>query len=211
MKKAILIMTAALLIGSLALAAGYGRGQMNSQANYGAGSAQRMGYMYGATATSTVAPLRNFVDENEDGVCDLCGEDGVPALDGTGKRFGAGTAVRMGYRYGVTGDTATSTAAPLRNFVDENEDGVCDLCGEDGVPALDGTGKRFGIMGTVGSRMNYGQSGSMRRAIPSESVEMGTAGTFRRRMRDAFSCQMPVRNNMHWRYNPEFGNSVSKP
>jgi len=155
MKKAIFIMAAALLIGSLALAAGYGRGQMNSQANYGAGATQRMGYMYGVTATSTEAPLRNFVDENEDGICDLCGEDGVPALDGTGKRFG--------------------------------------------------------IMGTVGSRMNYGQNGSMRRAIPSESVEMGTAGTFRGRMRDAFSCQMPVRNNMHWRYNPEFGNSVSKP
>ncbi|RMD47865.1 MAG: hypothetical protein D6835_06935 [Candidatus Thermofonsia bacterium] len=99
----------------------------------------------------------NFVDEDGDGVCDVCG--GVPQGDmyGNGRRFGA--------------------AGQHPNFVDEDGDGVCDICGnepyagpngaaganfvdEDGdgvcdnVPLMprDGTGNQYGRMGHGGPR-----------------------------------------------------------
>ncbi|GAB4281314.1 MAG: hypothetical protein Kow0080_34780 [Candidatus Promineifilaceae bacterium] len=94
----------------------------------------------------------NFVDEDGDGVCDVCG--GVPqgGMYGNGRRYGA--------------------AGGQPNFVDEDGDGVCDICGNmpyagqngaaganfvdedgDGVcdnePLMprDGTGNQYGRMG----------------------------------------------------------------
>jgi hypothetical protein len=77
-----------------------------------------------ATDASITAPAAkvtgsNYVDENNDGVCDNCGT----ALQGTGR--------------GMNANTVGS------NYVDENNDGVCDNCGT----TLQGTGRGQGMNG----------------------------------------------------------------
>jgi hypothetical protein len=84
-----------------------------------------------ATDASVTAPAAgvsgsNYVDENNDGVCDNCGT----ALQGTGRGQG------MNGR-GMNTNTAGS------NYVDENNDGVCDNCGT----TLQGTGRGQGRNG----------------------------------------------------------------
>ena len=61
----------------------------------------------------------NFIDENGDGVCDLAGR----GIASTGQGFG-----RNGMQNGASGE----------NFIDEDGDGVCDLAG---------TGQSFGRNG----------------------------------------------------------------
>ncbi len=73
-------------------------------------------------ATGTPTPTRPFVDEDGDGLCDVCGRapgqgpvdedgDGVCDLNATGQGCG------MMRRAGANG------------FVDEDGDGACDTCG----------------------------------------------------------------------------------
>lgn len=70
-------------------------------------------------------------DEDGDGICDDCPNGGVRPQDGTGKRSGNCAANRRAENRGV-------------GFVDSDGDGISDSCPNGGVRPLDGTGKHNG-------------------------------------------------------------------
>lgn len=110
---------------------------------------------------------QNFVDEDDDGICDICGnepgtnrdlpygtsrgsnnfvdEDGDGLCDSCGLAPGDGT----GNQYGNGAS----------NFVDEDGDGVCDTCG---TAPQDGTGNQYGRQGGRGGNggQRRGQGGN---------------------------------------------------
>ncbi len=116
----------------------------------------------GRWAQDGQAPLNNYSDENEDGICDACGQvpgqnpnapgfvdedqDGVCDYLGTRQQFQGrmqGMRGRM-MRRGMTG----------QGFTDENQDGVCDACGAQ--PSQ-------GRMGQRGPRMRHNRPGMQNR------------------------------------------------
>ena len=73
-----------------------------------------------------------FIDENGDGICDICGGDG-PQRDGDGN----GRKGPKGPRDGSCGKgrgpgDGTGPIDGCGQFIDENGDGICDICGTDG-------------------------------------------------------------------------------
>jgi len=84
-----------------------------------------------AGGDTPVAPGANFIDEDGDGQCDLCGSDQA----GNG---GAG----YGQGYGLHGNGAAGA-----NFVDEDGDGQCDLMGT----GVTGQGQGFGAQSGNGA------------------------------------------------------------
>lgn len=88
--------------------------------NYGDGA--QAGY-----AGQGAALYGTFVDADGDQVCDNFALR-TPAQDGNGNRWNAGQGPGMG------------NGTPGANFVDENGDGICDVCLSDGTHLQDGLG-----------------------------------------------------------------------
>jgi hypothetical protein len=121
--------------------------QDRGEAAWGAG---RRGGMMGPGTEQVAGPwgARGGVDEDGDGVCDVCGEefgagregrggtdeDGDGLCDICGEALGEGQQFR-GRGLGPDGE---------RGGVDEDGDGICDICGEACDAAGDGTGPRYG-------------------------------------------------------------------
>jgi hypothetical protein len=109
MKKILVITIVVLMVGAIATAAGLGfRAQGIKQAQAGSGQCEA------------------FVDENGDGICDSYAVRPQPQ-DGTGKRWAAGR-MNEGFK-GNRGACRGTGLAGKENFVDENDDGICDLLG----------------------------------------------------------------------------------
>jgi len=90
--------------------------------------------------TDPVPPATpQFIDEDGDGVCDVCGN--VPQGPGNGAQGGRWT----------DGDAAV----PGQNFVDEDGDGVCDLCGGTPQGPMGRQYGRFGQNGEPGHGLNF--------------------------------------------------------
>lgn len=98
-----------------------------------------------------------FVDEDGDGVCDLCGGedlDGDGVCDNCpygGERPQDGTGRRAGNRAGK----GTGQGGP--RFVDADGDGVCDHYAAGGNRPQDGTGRRAGQGGGKGTGQGQGK------------------------------------------------------
>ena len=94
---------------------------------------------------------QNFVDEDGDGVCDVCGNvpgSGVGYQNGNGARGsnfvdedGDGVCDVCGNVPGSGMGNQNGYGARGSNFIDEDGDGICDTCGT--APA-DGTGNQYG-------------------------------------------------------------------
>ncbi len=75
------------------------------------------------SAIAGVALAQGPIDEDGDGLCDVCGEE---TGDGLGRGWRSSTE-------GQTDETRVwrnNDQMPCDDFVDEDGDGVCDLCGE---------------------------------------------------------------------------------
>lgn len=117
MKKALILVIAMALILSLGLSSALAAPE-NAE--------QRGGTNYVDANNDGVCDTCGATDANGDGVCDACPFNGVRPQDGTGRQAGRGGAGR-----GV-------------GFVDANSDGVCDTCLRGGIRPQDGTGAQYG-------------------------------------------------------------------
>jgi hypothetical protein len=148
----------------------HGPGPMNGQSGAAGDGATMQAYQGGAQQMQHLRDGSNgddsngegvcddFVDEDDDGVCDNA------LMDGTGQ--GAGTMTRQGVR-ASQGMQANRAAAGMgqglgqnlgTDFVDADDDGTCDnFLDEDGdgisdSAAQDGTGSQFGRQGKQGKQ-----------------------------------------------------------
>lgn len=91
-------------------------------------------------------PGQNFVDQDGDGLCDLCGQE-----PGQGPGFVDADGDGVCDNYG-TGQQQQRGAGQGQNFVDEDGDGLCDACGN----SQQQTGQRRGRQGRgAGRGMNW--------------------------------------------------------
>lgn len=139
------------------------------------------------TTTATAAtgcPYGDFVDEDGDGICDNR-EDGA-----AGQQWGPGAAAGgMGNMMGnmMRGGMMGGMMHMGKNFVDADEDGICDNC-EDGTCMHQGQAARQGKMGmgrwgatddsdddtsTMGRGMGRGMRNSMGRGMGNGMSNMG--------------------------------------
>ncbi len=142
MKKLTLIGTVVLLVSLMTVAFASADNTTPTPANSSAGVnfvdedgdglCDLCGGMMGRYARQNNGLGINFVDEDGDGVCDNCGSLFVDE-DGDGVCDNCGTMNQYGRRLGGQGQMmGNRTGQPGLNFIDEDGDGVCDLMGEGG-------------------------------------------------------------------------------
>jgi hypothetical protein len=103
----------------------------------------------GPFADDNEMPCDDYVDEDGDGVCDLCGEQ-VGGSVMRGWRFSQSNKAQLESR----GPFAEGEGMPCDDYVDEDGDGVCDNHDDAIVQPNDGRGTRGGMRG---GRMQDGQ------------------------------------------------------
>jgi hypothetical protein len=139
---------------------GYGRGR---GAGYGFVDQDRDG------VNDRTASNPEFVDEDGDGLCDVCGGlpgEGEKQENGQGRGFGYGFADEDGAR-GQRGASLNHRDGANPEFVDEDGDGLCDTHGVargEGEGAAQGYGRSFRTDGESGQASMNRRSGSGRRA-----------------------------------------------
>ncbi|MBN1399520.1 MAG: hypothetical protein JXA74_01710 [Anaerolineae bacterium] len=126
-----------------------GRAAEQTELGLGLGPAQAQGRGFGSESNQVRGQGQNTpggVDEDGDGICDICGESREGAAEGYGLRNGQGRGGFGGLgNPDCDGDCENEGAGPQRGGVDADGDGICDICGES-CEGLDGQGP-FGRQG----------------------------------------------------------------